>query len=123
MLRTTHVSYEGKKPIVITAEAFKTLCRTCSIGKLFDKYFVYFLGDDWELLAGERIPISESGYSAMLYKYWWNWTVRDFTSLRQLSSKIEELSFCGTSLQDLYHANQSISDDMIFTPEELVSQL
>lgn len=123
MLRTTHVSYEGKKPIVITAEAFKTLCRTCHISKLFDKYFVYFLGDDWKLLTGEQVPISESGYSTILYKYWWNWTVEDFASLRQLSGKIEELSFCGTSLRDLYYANQSISDDMIFTPEELVNQL
>ena len=123
MLRTTHVSYEGKKPIVITAEAFKILCRTCHIDKLFNKYFVYFLSDDWELLTGDRVPISESGYSTMLYKYWWNWTVKEFTSLRQLSSKIEELSFCGASLRDLYYANQSISDDMIFTPEELVNQL
>lgn len=123
MLRTTHVSYKGKKPIVITAEAFKTLCRTCNISKLFDKYFVYFLGDDWGLLTSEQLPISESGYSTILYKYWWNWTVKEFTSLKQLSGQVEELYFCGSSLKDLYWANHFISDDMVFTPEELVSQL
>ena len=123
MLRTTHVSYEGKKPIVITAEAFKILCRTCNISKLFNKYFVYFLYDDWKLLTDEQLPISESGYSTILYKYWWNWTVEDFANLRQLSEKMEELSFCGSSLKELYRANHFISDDMIFTPEELVSQL
>lgn len=99
------------------------MCRTCNISKLFDKYFVYFLDDDWGLLTSEQLPISESGYSTILYKYWWNWTVKEFTSLKQLSEQVEELSFCGSSLKDLYWANHFISDDMIFTPEELVSQL
>ena len=117
---------ERRKSIMITADAFKILATKYNcIDKLFEKYFVYFLNVEWEALVRneDNIPLLADDDAIMqcLRKNWTNWTVTD-QSLQTLNKK-DEIYFCGASLHILYKVSTVISDNMIFSPAELASQL
>ena len=120
---------EKRKSIMITADAFKILATKYNcVDKLFEKYFVYFLDIGWNALVRDEndTPLSADDDVVMqcLRKNWANWTVTD-KSLQALNNKDypNEIYFCGASLQVLYKASLVISDNMIFSPAELASQL
>lgn len=117
---------EKRKSIMITADAFKILATKYNcVDKLFEKYFVYFLNVEWEALVRneDNIPLLADDDAIMqcLRKNWTNWIVTD-QSLQALNKK-DEIYFCGASLHILYKVSAVISDNMIFSPAELASQL
>ncbi len=120
-------SLKGRKPILITAAAFKDLAYgqhgDAIIEKLFEKYFVYFTTNDWAGIS-DNIIVDTSRRAKILRKYWWGWSVTEKT-LQELNAFVypDEIYFCGYYLNDLYKANLVIGDDMIFSPAELAGQL
>lgn len=129
MLENVRSYLNERKPLMITADAFKILINKYNCAdKLFQKYFLYFLNIEWKALVRDEndIPLSADDNVVMqcLRNNWINWAVTD-KSLRELNNKDypDEIYFCGASLNILYEANLVIGDDMIFSPAELASQL
>lgn len=129
MLKSVHSYLNGRKPLMITADAFKILINKYNCAdKLFQKYFLYFLDVEWDALVRDEndIPLSADDNMIMrcLRDNWINWAVTK-KALQKLNNEDypDEICFCGTSLNILYKANLVIGDDMIFSPAELASQL
>lgn len=129
MLENVRSYLNERKPLMITADAFKILINKYNCAdRLFQKYFLYFLNIEWDALVRDEndIPLSADDNVVMqcLRNNWINWAVTD-KSLRELNNKDypDEIYFCGVSLNILYEANLVIGDDMIFSPAELASQL
>lgn len=129
MLQSVRNYLNERKPLMITADAFKILINKYNCAdKLFQKYFLYFLNAEWDALVRDEngVPLSADDNAIMqcLRNNWINWAVTD-KSLRELNNKDypDEIYFCGASLNILYKANLVIGDDMIFSPAELASQL
>lgn len=128
MLENVRSYLNERKPLMITADAFKILINKYNCAdKLFQKYFLYFLNIEWDVLVRDEnnVPLSADDNIIMqcLRNNWINWTVTD-KSLQELNNKDypDEIYFCGASLNILYKANLVIGDDMIFSPAELASQ-
>lgn len=129
MLKNVRSYLNEKKPLMITSKAFNILINEydCS-NELFKKYFLYFLKPEWNILMRDENGILLSADNNRVMKClrdnWINWTVTD-KSLQELNNKdyLDEIYFCGDSLDILYKANLVIGDDMIFSPAELASQL
>lgn len=129
MLESVRNYLNERKPLMITADAFKILINKYNCADaLFQKYFLYFLNVEWDALVRDEdgVPLSADDNMIMqcLRNNWINWAVTD-KSLRELNNKDypDEIYFCGASLNILYEANLVIGDDMIFSPAELASQL
>lgn len=129
MLQSVRNYLNERKPLMITADAFKILINKYNCADvLFQKYFLYFLNVEWDALVRDEngVPLSADDNVIMrcLRDNWINWTVTK-KSLRELNNKDypDEIYFCGASLRILYEANLVIGDDMIFSPAELASQL
>lgn len=129
MLQSVRNYLNERKPLMITADAFKILINKYNCADaLFQKYFLYFLNAEWDALVRDEngVPLSADDNAIMqcLRNNWINWAVTD-KSLRELNNKDypDEIYFCGASLNILYKANLVIGDDMIFSPAELASQL
>ena len=129
MLQSVRNYLNERKPLMITADAFKILISKYNCADaLFQKYFLYFLNAEWDALVRDEngVPLSADDNAIMqcLRNNWINWAVTD-KSLRELNNKDypDEIYFCGASLNILYKANLVIGDDMIFSPAELASQL
>lgn len=129
MLENVRSYLNERRPLMITADAFKILINKYNCAdKLFQKYFLYFLNIEWDALVRDEdnVPLSADDNMIMqcLRNNWINWTVTD-KSLQELNNKDypDEIYFCGASLNILYKANLVIGDDMIFSPAELASQL
>lgn len=129
MLDSVHSYLNERKPLMITADAFKILINKYNCADaLFQKYFLYFLNVEWDVLVRDEnnVPLSADDNTIMqcLRNNWINWAVTN-KSLQELNNKDypDEIYFCGASLNILYKANLVIGDDMIFSPAELASQL
>lgn len=129
MLQNVRSYLNERKPLMITADAFKILINKYNCADaLFQKYFLYFLNVEWDALVRDEngVPLSADNNVIMrcLRDNWINWTVTK-KSLQELNNKDypDEIYFCGASLRILYEANLVIGDDMIFSPAELASQL
>lgn len=129
MLDSVRNYLNERKPLMITADAFKILINKYNCAdKLFQKYFLYFLNAEWDALVrdenGVSLSADDNAIMQCLRNNWINWTVTD-KSLQELNNKDypDEIYFCGASLNILYKANLVIGDDMIFSPAELASQL
>lgn len=129
MLQSVRNYLNERKPLMITADAFKILINKYNCADaLFQKYFLYFLNVEWDALVRDEngVPLSADDNMIMqcLRNNWINWTVTD-KSLQELNNEDypDEIHFCGASLNILYKANLVIGDDMIFSPAELASQL
>lgn len=129
MLQSVRNYLNERKPLMITADAFKILINKYNCADaLFQKYFLYFLNVEWDALVRDEngVPLSADDNVIMrcLRDNWINWTVTK-KSLQELNNKDypDEIYFCGASLNILYKANLVIGDDMIFSPAELASQL
>lgn len=129
MLQSVHNYLNERKPLMITADAFKILISKYNCADaLFQKYFLYFLNAEWDVLMRDEngVPLSADDNMIMqcLRNNWIKWTVTD-KSLQELNNEDypDEMYFCGASLNILYKANLVIGDDMIFSPAELASQL
>lgn len=129
MLQNVRSYLNERKPLMITADAFKILINKYNCADaLFQKYFLYFLNVEWNALVRDEngVPLSADDNVIMrcLRDNWINWTVTK-KSLQELNNKDypDEIYFCGASLRILYEANLVIGDDMIFSPAELASQL
>lgn len=120
-------SLRGRKPILITAMAFKDLMYSeydnDIAEKLFKEYFVYFTLKDWKEIANNT-AVDSSGRAKILRQFWWSWSVTEKT-LQELNAFVypDEIYYCGYYLEDLYNANLIIGDDMIFSPAELANHL
>ena len=129
MLQSVRNYLNERKPLMITADAFKILINKYNCADaLFQKYFLYFLNVEWDALVRDEngVPLSADDNVIMrcLRDNWINWTVTK-KSLQELNNKDypDEIYFCGASLNILYKANLVIGDDMIFSPAELASHL
>lgn len=129
MLQSVRNYLNERKPLVITADAFKILISKYNCADaLFQKYFLYFLNAEWDALIRDEngVPLFADDNAIMqcLRNNWINWAVTN-KSLQELNNKDypDEIYFCGASLNILYKANLVIGDDMIFSPAELASQL
>ena len=129
MLQSVRSYLNERKPLMITADAFKILINKYNCADaLFQKYFLYFLNVEWNALVRDEngVPLSADDNVIMrcLRDNWINWTVTK-KSLQELNNKDypDEIYFCGASLTIVQEANLVIGDDMIFSPAELASQL